>query len=127
VSTRNFAKALVLAGVCALVVPMFAFAAKPDPGVFRGTYPVAAGPNTLRVRVAMKQHRGNFTLPCAGVSHQTFTIKHGRYRVIGGKNNPVFKAVGRFTQHGTKTRGKIKKVAVNGAECSPGHFHALHI
>ena len=96
----------------------------------RNSSGVSAGPNSLRIHVAKSGKRGNFTLPCAGLKRKTFNISDGHYKVVvraSGGPNPVFRATGRFVQHGELTRGAVKRVGENGAECGPASFQAAHV
>ena len=127
------ARLLLLCCVCALVVPAVVFASGSgvtNPvkgGVYKGTFPVSAGPNTLRVHVNKNGKKGNFTLPCAGLFNQKFNIKKGRYVVElrgHGGPEPVDRAQGSFVKNGKKTRGKVTRIGSNGAQCAPHKFGA---
>jgi hypothetical protein len=122
-------KSIALAAACTLAVPAIVMAAS-DPvggGLYKGTFPVSAGPNNLRIHVAKDGTRGNFTLPCAGLKRKRFEISDGHYvvKVVAeGGPNPVFRAKGRFTQGGQMTVGAVKRVGENGAECGPASYQA---
>jgi hypothetical protein len=93
-------------------------AVNPVPGgVYKGK--LENQPDHVRIKVGDSGRHGRFTLRCAGVVRDPFSIQNGRFSVA----DPGFRARGRFPSR-IRARGEVLELRESVSNCQKDLFKA---
>lgn len=108
----------------AFAAPASAGQANVAPGsVYKGNYNWGvAMADKFRVKTYQSGEGGNFSLRCAGITREKFTIENGKAKLEFGADAVLVKGNLEFRRKGT-LEGEMKKIQTDGASCTaPGEL-----